>query len=234
MKALSTIKYTFTIIGFGMLVGAFFLFSSTNTFLDEAVSARGTVVDLIRSSGSSDSGPTYAPVVQFTTSSGQAIEFTSSVSSNPPSYSPGESVEVLYLPNQPHNAKMSSFFSLWGGATIVGSMGGIFFLIGVGFFIVPMLRSRKEEYLRMSGTPIETEFQSVEQNTAITVNGRHPYRIVTQWQNPSTSEIHLFHSTNLWWDPSNHIGIYPIKVFIEKNNPKKYCVDLSFLPKLAK
>ncbi len=54
-----------------------------------------------------------------------------------------------------------------------------------------------------------------------------------QWQDPATSELHIFKSNNLWFDPSEHIKQQQITVFIEGGNPKKYFVDLSFLPKLA-
>lgn len=232
MKTLAIVKYVFALIGIGMLVGAFFLYESTSTFLDGATRADGTVVDLVRSR-SSDS-TTYKPVVHFTTQTGEMVEFISSTGSNPPSYSKGEKVEVLYLPAKPQNAKINSFFSLWGGAVIVGGLGSVFFLIGAGIILVTILKGRRDEYLKRHGMRIDTEFLSVDINKALTVNGRHPFRILTQWQNPSTSEVHIFESNNLWFDPSSYIKDKRITVFIERNNPRKYYVDLSFLPKLAK
>jgi hypothetical protein len=231
MKALAIIKYVFSLLGLGMLVGAFFWYKSTSEFLAVTTKAEGTVVEL-RLSRSSDS-TTYAPVVDFVTQKGEEVRFVSSVSSNPPSYTVGEEVGIFYLPAAPYDAKIDGFFSLWGGATIVGGMGGLFFLIGVAITVVPLLKERRDESLKRQGIPIETEFQSVERNMAYSVNGRHPFRILTQWQNPATSEVHLFHSNNLWFDPTNYIKSKQITVFIERNNPKRYFVDLSFLPKMA-
>ena len=111
--------------------------------------------------------------------------------------------------------------------------GQRFFLIGIGMFLVGGLKNRKEAFLKLHGIPIQTKFQSVELNTALSVNGRHPFRVLGQWQNPATSEVHIFHSNNLWFDPSEYLEGKNITVFIEKNNPKKFYVDLSFLPKLA-
>lgn len=231
MKAIAIIKYVFSLIGLGMLVGAFFWYKSTNDFLAEAIRAEGTVIEL-RLSRSSDS-TTYAPVVNFIARNGEKITFVSSVSSNPPSYTVGEKADIFYLPADPYDAKLDSFFSLWGGATIVGGMGGLFFLIGSALAILPMMKGRRDESLKRQGIPIETEFQSVERNMAYSVNGRHPFRILTQWQNPATSEVHVFHSNNLWFDPTNYIKSKRITVFVERNNPKRYFVDLSFLPKMA-
>jgi hypothetical protein len=190
-----------------------------------------TVVDLVgfRSSGST----TYKPKISFVDQSGRQSELLSSAGSNPPSYSVGQSVEVFYRPDEIENAKINSFFDLWGATFVLGVLGGIFFSVGAGIMLAWSLKGRKDDFLRGNGTPIETEFQTVEQNTSLSINGRHPFRVLTHWQNPSTSELHIFKSNNLWFDPSNYIKSNKITVFIDQSNPKKYFVDLSFLPKLA-
>ena len=237
MKTIAIIKYVFAAIGIAMLAGALYWVQNIRSFLAQASTAQGTVIDMVRSSSSrssSSSSPgTWAPVVRFVTAKGEKIEFTSSTGSNPPSYSQGESVEVLYQPGAPGDARIHGFVSLWLGPMIVGGIGSIFFLIGGGIALASVLQGRKVEYLRQNGTRILTTFQSVELNTSLSVNGRHPFRVFTQWTNPSTSEIHVFESDNLWFDPSPHINNRAITVFIEPGNPKKYYVDLSFLPKLA-
>lgn len=230
MKALSIIKYLFTLVGMGMLLGTFFIYDNTRSFLSSAVKAEGTVIELVRSR-SSDS-TTYRPVVHFSLN-GQQLEFTSSSGSNPPGYSRGEKVEVLYTPTNPQDARINSFFSVWGSAVILGGLGAVFFLIGTGILLAGILKDRKDKYLKKYGRRIETNYQSVELNTSYTVNGRNPFRVLTHWQNPVTSEIHIFKSNNLWFDPSDYINKKTITVFIENNNPKKYYVDLSFLPRLA-
>lgn len=231
MKGVSAIKYLFTLVGGGFLAGAFFWYQSTNIFIDNAVSTEGIVIDL-ELSRSNDSSA-YYPILSFVDSHGNEIRFRSSSGRNPPSYSVGEPVEILYLPEDPHDASINSFFSLWGGAVIMGFLGGVFFLIGAGIMIATRMGKKKELYLKERGTPIETDFQGVELNESISVNGKHPYRILTQWHNPATSRLHVFHSNNLWFDPSNYINSDKITVFIERGNPKKYYVDISFLPELA-
>ncbi|NOZ10186.1 MAG: DUF3592 domain-containing protein [Gammaproteobacteria bacterium] len=232
MKALSIIKYIFSIIGLGMLVGAYYLYQNTQSFLESAVATNGTVVKLVRSK--SNNSTTYAPVVQFKTEKGELVEVTSSTSSNPPGYSRGENVEIFYLPSSPQRAKINGFFSLWGAALIVGILGGVFFSVGGGIALAVFLSNRKNEYLRKQGIPISAKFLSVEINRNVRVNNRSPFRVLAQWQNPATSEIHIFKSNNLWFDPTEHIPDRDITVFIERNNPGKYFVDLSFLPKVAK
>ena len=90
------------------------------------------------------------------------------------------------------------------------------------------------EELKKNGTRVNAEFQSVELNTALKVNGRNPYQILAQWQNPTTTEIHIFNSDNLWFDPTDYIKSDVIEVLVDMQNPKNYHVDTSFLPKIAK
>jgi predicted RNA-binding protein associated with RNAse of E/G family len=116
----------------------------------------------------------------------------------------------------------------------VGGLGTIFLLIGVLLTLIPKLRSRRDEALKATGTPVSARFQRVQVNDTMEVNGRNPFVVLAQWVNPETHEIHVFQSNNLWFDPTGHITAdHPITVYIDRNNPKKYYVDLSFLPKLA-
>ena len=231
MRAISIIKYLFSVLGLAMLAGAFFMYSKTQDFMNNALVTEGTVTQLVRSR--SGDSITYKPVVEFKTQSGRLIEFTSSSGSNPPSYSQGEIVDVLYQEGTPEQAKINSFFSLWGLSTILGGLGSLFLLVGFLIILVSALRGKKVKYLKQNGIPIEAKFQSVEINGSLEVNGRNPYQIFAQWKNPMTSELHIFKSENLWFDPTDHINQEGITVLIEKDNPNKYYVDISFLPKLA-
>ncbi len=228
---MKVIKYVFTVIGLGMLVGAFFLFKGTQAFLVEAIVTEGRVVELVESRSSDSS--TYAPVVEFKTFNGTTFEFLSSSGSNPPSYDVGEIIEVLYQEADPKSARINSFMSLWGGTTILAGLGTVFFSIGFIILLVGILNSRKIKYLKAHGVKINTKLKSVELNSSLKVNGRSPYNIYAQWENPASSKLHVFKSENIWFDPSEHINGDDITVLIEKDNPEKYYVDISFLPKLA-
>ena len=230
MKVISIVKYTFASIGLAMLIATLFLYQNTQTFLSTAITTHGTVVELI-SSRSNDS-TTYAPVVVFKASNGEVIEFVSS-GSNPPAYSRNETVEVLYQEKNPQSAKINSLLALWGGCLIIGIMGGVFFLMGFSIIMVGRLNNQKIRHLKTNGSPVETQFQSVEINGALKVNGRSPYQILTQWTNPETGKLHIFKSENIWFDPTNLIKQEKITVLIDRNNPKKYYTDTSFLPGVA-
>jgi Protein of unknown function (DUF3592) len=221
----------FLTVGLLMSIGSGYWAVRTRAFLGRAEAAPGTVValELSRSSDSSS----YHPVVRFTLPSGQARTFRSRSGSNPPSYSVGDTVEVLYDRDDPSDSRIDSTFSLWGGPIIVGGLGAVFAAIGGGILLMRRAAARRAAELRATGTPVATRFQSVERNTRLRVNGRSPWQIVTQWQDPSTGKLHLFHSENIWFDPTPHISQQEITAYVDRRDPKRHVLDLSFLPKLA-
>lgn len=81
---------------------------------------------------------------------------------------------------------------------------------------------------------VEADVQSVEVNEALVVNGRSPFVVRCQWQNPMTHEVHVFQSGHVWFDPSEHLERGKVWVQLEVGNPGNYLVDLSFLPKLGR
>ena len=219
------------LVGSGLLIGAWFLYSNTREFIATAMTVPGVVVDLKVST--SDDSSTYAPVFEFMTLDGESFTVISSAGSNPPAYSRGEAVQVFYQADDPYDAKIDGFFSLWGGAVIVGTLGAIFFCVGVAIVLVPLFSRRKHGRLRSTGRPVVTKVISLREDTSVTMSGRHPYRIVTQWQNPVTTKVHVFDSESLWFDPSEYMANRDITVYIDPNDPDDYWMDTTFLPELA-
>ena len=190
------------------------------------------MIDLVRRQ-SSDSD-TYAPVVSFVTQTGETVQFTSNTSSSPPAYHRGEQVQVLYRPLAPHDARIDGFLSLWGSSVIFGALGGVFFAIGAGIVLFAVFQARKAADLMRNGKRLLTTVQRVELNENLRVNGRNPYRVLTQWENPATGKTRIFHSNNVWFDPSAYLNGRDISVFVGRDDPNRYYVDLSFLPESAK
>lgn len=230
-------KIIFTLIGIALLIGAVLSFNSTNTFVSKAQLTEGTVTELLpRVSKDSDSGSTsvtYAPVVEFVTDAGQTITYISSSSSNPPSYQPGETMSIYYLPNSPQTAKIDGFADMWLATTIFAILGVVFFLVGFVPVLYAKINANKASFLRERGIAIETNYQGVERNTALVMNGKSPYQIISHWQNPDTTQLHIFKSHNIWFDPSDYITQDKITVYVAPDNYKKYYLDTSFLPQIA-
>ena len=235
MRLMKPILGILCLVGIALLVLAFFLARNSHALVTEGRQASGTVIALARHVSSSDgrSTTTYRPVVRYVTATGETIEFTSSSGSNPPSYHPGETVEVLYRADSPYQARINGFFSLWGAASICGFMGLLFVAIPGGIWLLGRRRQRNNAMLLRQGVPLETRLQQVLQDTSRSVNGRHPFRVVTQWLDPQHAQMRVFESEPLWYDPSAQLGNRSITVYIERGNPDSYYMDLSFLPPLA-
>jgi len=230
MKAMRIISWLFPAIGGLLLVGALLLWNHTRQFIASAYTTRGTVVDLVEDRDSD--GVTYSPVVRFTAPDGQEVTYTESFSGNPAPYDVGESVEVLYSRDQPRKGRIKGFMSLWMGPVILGGMGTLFALIGGGILLAQHGGKRKKNYLMAYGTAIQTDFQGVERNTSLEVNGKHPWRIASQFLDPATNKLRVFHSENLWFDPAKFVTAKQVTVLLDPKNPKRYHMDISFLPEL--
>ena len=228
MKAIERI---FGVGGVVLLAISIALGVHTHRFIADSVEDDGIVMDL-KMSRSSDS-TTWRPEVSFEAADGRTYRFVSNSGSNPPAYQRGESVVVLYHPDSPEKARIRGFFSLWGGVAICGLLGVIFAGVGFGVIGYRYMSARRARHLRAHGRRIETTFQGVEQNTSVRVNGRSPFRIITQWQSPTDGKVHVFHSSNLWFDPTDHITRRSLTVYIDPQNPRRYAMDTDFLPKLA-
>lgn len=159
MDVVRIVRLVFGVVGIGLLVGAVVSVQHTRSFLADAVGAPGTVQQLVpRTSTDSDgrSSTTFAPVVEFTTARGESITFVSSTSSSPPAYQVGETVEVLYLADDPRDARIHDWFSLWGLPTILGGLGSVFTAVAGGLTLV----GRRARRNGLSGMPSDLDEDS--------------------------------------------------------------------------
>jgi len=113
----------FACIGVVSIASSGYLGFTTRQFLQHAVEVPGKVVRLARS------GNTYAPVVDYVDLAGHPRTLFSTSGSRPPSFFEGESVTVLYDPEDPAfplGAKIKTFLQLWG-ATLFALIFGTAF-----------------------------------------------------------------------------------------------------------
>lgn len=141
-RAVSVVKYGFTLAGVIVLLVANHIYTGTRAFLDSTVNAEGLVTDMIKQEYYD--GIQYRPVVSFRTPSGEKIVFHARTSSFPAAYRVGEEVDVLYNPDEPDKARIKSFSSIWATTWIIGFMGSVFTLSGLALLIGSYLARRHE------------------------------------------------------------------------------------------
>jgi len=77
--------------------------------------------------------------------------------------------------------------------------------------------------------PVLTAFHAVEEDATLTMNGRHPWRVVTEWRHPVSREMVQFRSPPIWDDPTEQARARMITVLLDPDNFHHYAMDLSFL-----
>jgi hypothetical protein len=103
-------------------------FLHARNFNRKAAKATGQIIQMLEKKDH-DNDTVFYPVFSFSDSKGEGHTIYSTWGSFPPAYSVGEKVNVLYSPKNPKDAKIESFFSLWGWSAITG-------IIAVGDLII--------------------------------------------------------------------------------------------------
>ncbi len=229
------LKFIFLITGIIFLSIVVYLTLSTLQFQKTALQAVGTVVKFHEKVSTKDHKieTMYYPEFAFLDAENKLHLIESSSGSYPPAYEIGEKVTMLYQAEDPDNAKADSLSDLWVGPIVLSILGVAFLLPALIMFIIPVLSGNKAEKLQRTGQAIKAKIVSIEQNEAISVNGRCPWRIACQWHNQLENRVYVFYSQNFWFDPEDYIKSDEFTVFIDKSNPKKYWVDTRSIPAKA-
>jgi hypothetical protein len=218
MRALVIIPRVFALIGFVMLLVTSYTWSGERRFVREAARATGTVTDFDYSRDS-DGGGSYHPIVAFTTEAGERVSFRSRAGRNPPAFAVGETVPVLYARANPQAARTATFFGLYGGSFVTGLLAVIFGAIGFTWLGIERRAKRIAEECRRFGQRIEAKVARIELRANITVNRRHPWRVVAE------HEGRLYYSPNLWDDPTGRVGD-TVTLFVDRYHPNRYVMEV--------
>lgn len=225
-------KRIFTVfLFFGCLMLAFSLYQawSESQFEKNALRTMGRVVDL--GLDRSEGRRIWYPVVAWYDRNGKQNKFTSSVGSAVYRTMLGQDVEVLYLPDEPEEARISGFEGQYVDSLVAGIFGLGFTLIGALPPLLMRSRQSRVERLILEGTPVEATIIGAVMNASIEVNGQSPWRIVCQCEDAHANKTYLFHSENIYFDPSPWIKKRrQTVVYLDRDNIRKYYVDISWLP----
>ncbi|MDH5517077.1 MAG: hypothetical protein OEY36_04540 [Gammaproteobacteria bacterium] len=142
----------------------------------------------------------------------------------------GQIVAVLYNPIVPADVRPDSFLAVWSSSLML--------LLLLGFLIVLMYsgnvcvnwKRNSRQKLKQAGNHIYTRFKSVEAVLKVSKDGRHPYQIISSWEDVRAKKTYLFKSDYIWQNPIEYIMGDTITVMIDSKNKKKYLMDLGFLP----
>ena len=133
--------YTITLlIGIGLLIASLLVIKDRLSFIRNNEKTTGTVIRIDKEKDSD--GDSYRPVFSFKTRSNEEIIFKRPYLSNPPSWEVGEETTIVYDPANPTNAKLYTYFGVFGLATILMAVAMPFIIIGGGYHLANMVLTR--------------------------------------------------------------------------------------------
>lgn len=223
-----TLMWTiFAIIGAIFVAVGLILFESVFNSANK-VETTG-IITRISLSGSSEN-ESYKVYVSYVV---KGDEYESILNGYSSSFYEGKEVEIYYDKDNPNKIGMKSLDLL---ILIVPGIGLIFLIIGGTGILLKVSKKKLENRLKKDGKLIYADYDETIINTSYSINGRHPYKIICEWTNPVDSEEYMFKSRNIWSNPEDIIEEKNIKqfpVYIDKNNKKKYFVDIDILTELS-
>ena len=133
------------VVGIGCLalIGALVTSLYTWHFTRIAERTTGTVIEMVPHAGHDPNGDAYAPTPTFRFQDARGVQHTvASHFSSSPEFHVGDSVKVLYLPNDPQRARIDTCLQVWGLLIGLGIFGGYSLPLGLVMLFWPTITAR--------------------------------------------------------------------------------------------
>ena len=209
--------------GFGaifLIIGLSVCFNIFN--IENKIKTIGTITQ-IETYRDSDGDTNYRVFVSYNV---DGEEYEARLNGYAASFYEGKEIEIYYDKNNPEKIGSNSLDLLM---LIFPGFGLVFFSIGLIGVIRNINKKKKQKYLKENGDVIYAEYIETIFNENYSINGRHPYNIICEWENPSDNKRYIFRSDNIWTNPENIINERNIKMFpvyIKRDKIKEYIVDI--------
>ena len=220
MKALKILRTLLTATGILCFLGAAYLCTSEIRFKRHAVDVQGMVLRY-------DGGLTYA----YEYPAGKLRKGKTHASSSDWTYAGGDPIDLQVDLSDPDRAQIKGFVDQWLGVAMLSFFAVIFGAPGFGMILYALRKNQARSHLRNRGRTLVARVSTVALNESLSINGRSPFIIHAEAR--LDGKIHAFKSDNLWFDPTPYLETDQVRICHLPENPKVYCMDISFLPQLA-
>lgn len=214
-KALKFLWGTFTTMGAIIVIIGLIVFFSVCINYKNKVDTVGIIIDT-----GNETTVSYSV---------EGEEHESSFSGYSSSFHVGDEIEIYYDKDDVNKIGSKSLDLVY---LILPGIGSIFLLIGVIGLAFLLHKKKKEKNLRENGELVYATYSETILNVNVRVNGRYPYNIIVEWNNPEDGKKYLLKSKNIYFNPEMLIEERNIKtfpVYINPNNKKQYFVDVDIL-----
>lgn len=170
--------------------------------------------------------------IKYTTDDGIERFSKRTHSSKGRKYHDGEIVKVFYQKDNPDKCRISD--GKKGGRKTV-FWGFILLLFNLYIVYHNNKRAKTSNSFRTTGRKVEAQILKIDIDMETTVLNRHPYYIFCKWVDPMSGREYLHTIKNIWDEPKTLLaGRNTIDVYIDRNDPDKYFMDIEFLGPAAK
>jgi hypothetical protein len=142
-------------------------------------------------------------------------------------YHNGDKVKVLYQIANPDKCRISD--GKKSGKKVV-FWGFIIFLVNLLSVYHLGKKDKTENNFKTTGRKVEAQILKIEIDMTITILKKNPYYIDCKWVDPITGKEYTHTIRYIWTDPKTLMaGRNTIDVYIDRNSPEKYFMDIAFL-----
>lgn len=145
------------------------------------------------------------------------------------SFKEGKEIDIYYDKDNPNEIGSKSINLVF---LVFPAIGIIFIIIsGIGIYF-KIKNKNLEKKLKENGTVIYANYIETIVNTGYSVNGRNPYNIICEWNNPEDNKKYILKSKNIWVNPEFLItqkNIKTLPVYINMKNKNQYVIDINSL-----
>jgi len=121
-------------------------------FVESAHHTTGVIVEV-----EPVNGDEYRPIVEFADVEGRQLRFASTETAGERShFQVGQTVGVLYAPDDPADARLDTWQSRWASDSIVPALGALLVVLGIAGLVKNRRRQRPPSRNRLVSTPVES------------------------------------------------------------------------------
>jgi hypothetical protein len=170
--------------------------------------------------------------VKYTSDDGIERIYKGIHSSKGRSYHNGDKLKVFYKTDNPDNMRITDGVRTGKKVIKIGIIMVLFNLLSVYF---DRKKTKSENIFKTTGRKVEAQILKIDKDMTLTTQSKNPFFIDCRWVDPMTGREYTHTIRYVWKDPEILLaGRNSIDVYIDRNDPEKYFMDISFLGAAAK
>lgn len=147
-------------------------------------------------------------------------------------YRTNDKLKVFYQADNPDKARITD--GVKTGKTII-IVAILLLLLDLYLIYSNRKKSKLSKDFKTNGRKVDAEITKIDIDMETTIMKKHPYFIDCRWVDPITGKEYTHTINNIWTDPKSLLaGRKTIDIYIDRDDPDNYFMDIEFLGDIAK